>query len=246
MDEEQAVADYLQAAGSDESEVQQIAYEADSVQPRYAEPDTTRRGFPFVPVLVLVVVIAAGLGGWRIYQQHMHDRQGSQAERQASQPSSAGEPAQVAPSNAGVDNSPSPPSSAGNPATSASTQPGTNQAAGNDAASPASSGFEVELKTRGRAWVSLKADGKILVRGVLDADQTRTLHAEKEIVVWTGNAAATQVSFESKPVAIEGGANEARVLVFSPNGLQSISQPSPRPAAQAPTQPTADPSRNPQ
>ena len=102
------------------------------------------------------------------------------------------------------------------------------------------------MKTTGRAWVSLKADGKILVRGVLDADQVKTLHANKEIVVWTGNAGATQVFFDGKPVPVEGGVNEARVLVFKPNGLQPTPQPSPRPAAQPPTQPTAEPSQSPQ
>jgi hypothetical protein len=88
----------------------------------------------------------------------------------------------------------------------------------------------------------LKADGKILVSGVLDADQLRTLHAYKEIVIWTGNAGATQVSFDGKAVPMQGGANEKRVLVFKPGGLQPTPQPSAQPAAESSAQPTAEPS----
>ncbi len=242
MDEDQAVADYLQAAGSEEPDVQLIAHQGEWSDNKYAEPAPMRRGFPFVPVLVLVIVVAAGFGGWRIYQQHVQEREAAKAERAALQSSGSTESAQPTAPNAGRNSSPHPTSDAANTQPSPSAQQSSSRLVANGAAtSAAASGFEVEVKTTGRAWVSLKADGKVLVSGVLAADQVRTLHADKEIVVWTGNAGATQVSFEGKAVPMQGGANEARVLVFRPGGLQPTPQPSARPAAESPAQPTAEP-----
>jgi cytoskeleton protein RodZ len=242
MDEDQAVADYLQAAGSEEPDVQLIAHQGEWSDNKYAEPAPMRRGFPFVPVLVLVIVVAAGFGGWRIYQQHAQEREAAKAERAALQGSGSTESAQPSPSNAGQSSSPPSTSETVNAQPSPSAQQSSSGLAVKSApTSAAASGFEVEVKTTGRAWVSLKADGKVLVSGVLASDQVRTLHADKEIVIWTGNAGATQVSFDGKAVPMQGGANEARVLVFRPNGLQPTPQPSARPAAESPAQPTAEP-----
>jgi len=233
MDEEQAVADYLHAAGDEEPDVQLVAQPHDLAESRYAEPASeSRRGFPLVPVLVLVVVVAAGLGGWKIYQQYMLQRQASQAQREALQASEAAgasnssianNPGQGSPSRPSAEAANQPPASASTPALPAANS------------SAAASGFQVEVKTTGRAWLSLKADGNIEVRGVLNADQSRTLHANKESVVVTGNAGATQVLFQGQPVPIPGGMNEARVLVFHPNGLQPAAPPSARPASPSTT-----------
>lgn len=102
------------------------------------------------------------------------------------------------------------------------------------------------MKTTGRAWLSLKADGKYVVRGVLDAGQERTIHADQEIIVWTGNAGATEVSFQGKPVPVEGGPNEARVLVFKPDGLQPQRPPNLQKPVQPPAQPAVEPAPSPQ
>lgn len=249
MDEDQAVADYLQAAGDDEPDVQLIAQKSDWAENRYPEPgSTSHRGFPFIPVLVLVLVVTAGFGGWRMYQQHMQEKAAARAEREASQAATPTDSAQPSANTASQIIAPQPASPVENTQPASAAQlPAPPPVASNSSSAPATaSGFEVEVKTTGRAWVSLKADGKILVRGVLDADQSRTLHADQEIVVWTGNAGATQVSFEGKPVSMEGGVNESKVLVFKPTGLQPSPPPSVRPAAESPTQPTAEPSPTPQ
>lgn len=250
MDEDQAVADYLQAAGDEEPDAQLAAQQSERLESRYTEPRRSpSRGFPFVPVLLLLVIVVAGFGGWRMYQQHMQEKELSQAGREAIQAGSASSNSeQVSPNEAAQSTTtPTPTAAANTQASVPAEQAASSVAANNSSSAPASaSGFEVEVKTTGRAWVSLKADGKVLVSGVLAADQVRTLHADKEIVVWTGNAGATQVFFDGKQVPVEGGVNESRVLVFKPNGLQSTPQPSARPAAQSPTQPAAEPSQPPQ
>jgi len=78
MDEDQAVADYLQAAGNAEPDVQLIAQQSDWVESKYIEArGTSRRGFPFVPVLILFLVVVVGFGGWKMYQQHLQEMQAS-------------------------------------------------------------------------------------------------------------------------------------------------------------------------
>jgi cytoskeleton protein RodZ len=239
MDEEQAVAEYLQAAGQAEPDVQLIAQQSDRSDIRYREPvPVGNRGFPFLPVLLLVLVAVAGFGGWKLYQQHMAEQDAARAEQQPSV-STAENPPPVAevPQNSHPDSSTA---TMGSQAPSSGAQSSVGTA---ESKSPVeASGFDVVVRTKGRAWVSLKADGKILVRGILDADQSRTLHANQEIVIWTGNAGMTDVSFQGKAVPLEGGPNEALVMVFTPEGLKSSRQPTSPPAAQtpAPAQPTTE------
>ena len=244
MDEDQAVADYLHAAGNAEPDVQLMAHQNQGVESRYSDSDSSaRRGFPILPVLILLLVVVGGFGAWRLYQQHVEERQAWRAERE---PAAAQPPESTSPQGASSEAGPTSPTQS--PVTSSQVTPSGGQpasAAGTGSNSPvAASGFEVVVKTTGRAWLSLKADGKYVTRGVLDAGQERTLHANQEIVVWTGNTGATQVSFQGKPVPLDGGQNEARVLVFKPDGLQPERTPSlPEPALPQPTEP---PSPSPQ
>jgi cytoskeleton protein RodZ len=245
MDEEQAVADYLQAAGNEDPDAALVAQQGEWDQSRYVEPASeSRRCFPFVPVLVLAVVVVAGFGGWKIYEQHMQQRQVSQAEREVLQASETSSAASAPTVNNTTDTSTAQPSSG-----SAATRPESPAAPSNTLtrnSSAVASGFEVEVKTTGRAWLGLKADGETVVRGVLNAGQSRTLHAGKEIVVVTGNAGATQVFFQGKPVLVQGGVNEARTLVFTSNGLQPTPSSDVRPAGESSKQPSGETAHPPQ
>ena len=84
--------------------------------------------------------------------------------------------------------------------------------------------------------MSIKVDGNIQTRGVLEAGQSRTMEAKKEVVLWTGNAGALEVTFNGKSVPIEAGPNEVRVLVFTPNGLAPTPPPKPHPVVTQPEQ----------
>ena len=237
MDEEQTVAEYLQAAGQAEPDVQLIAQQSDRGESRVRESAASApRGFPFLPVLLLLVVVVGGFGGWRLYQQHMAELEAWRAERQASvatQPTT--QAPDTAPQQVQQSSQPEPPSSQPEAQpTAAATAPSSSE----QTSPAAAGGFDVVVHTKGRAWVSLKVDGKYLTRGILAADQVRTLHANQEVVVWTGNAGMTEVSFEGKPVPIEGGPNESWVLVFTPEGLKSSRQPVTIPGTQTPPQPT--------
>ena len=70
IDEDEAVAAYLEAANEVPPDARVIAHQASF----HSERSRDRRGFPIVPVLILLVVIAGGVGGWKAYQDRQRDR----------------------------------------------------------------------------------------------------------------------------------------------------------------------------
>ncbi len=75
------------------------------------------------------------------------------------------------------------------------------------------------VRPKNRAWVSIKSDGKFVVRGIIQPPDVKTIRATDQVVFWTGNAGAVEVSFNGKDVPLSGGENEERVLVFNSRGL---------------------------
>lgn len=250
LNEEEAVADYLEAAGETAPDPRVIAEQNSSRIDRSSSDASTSRqaGFPVIPVLILLLVIAAGAGGWQIYQERVRDRE---AKQQANSSSAVTTPAAAAPVEA-------------NPATSAatSTQPdsgapkiesrGTTTAAlpntemqsssttaasvdlNSPVANPAwaagsadstiAQSFEVTVRAKDNAWVSIKSDGKFIVRGIIVPPDVKTIHANNQVVFWTGNAGAVEVSFNGQPVPLTGGPNQEGVLVFNSHGAVSPKQ----------------------
>jgi hypothetical protein len=74
--------------------------------------------------------------------------------------------------------------------------------------------------------VSIKSDGKYTVRGIISPNDIKTVHATDQIIFWTGNAGAIEISFNGQRVPLEGGPNSEGVLVFNSHGVVI-----PRPAA---------------
>jgi hypothetical protein len=79
--------------------------------------------------------------------------------------------------------------------------------------------FEVMVRAKDRAWVSIKSDGRIMVRGIIKPPEIKTIRATDQVVFWTGNVGDVEVSFNGKNVPLSGGQNEERVLVFNARGL---------------------------
>lgn len=263
LSEDELVADYLQAAGESTPDPRLIA-EQNSSRIDRSEGDagnSRMAGFPIIPVLILLVVIAAGAGGWHIYQERMNERQAKQdAARAAAVPPpatptpSTGTTGLPAATNVQPDStqSPQPPASGAagtvsptsgqeakptvdlnspsRPNAAPSSNLGTKAAdsAAPAASSPASSTanatiqnaqpFEVTVRPKDKAWVSIKTDGKITVRGIIGPPDVKTIRASEQIVFWTGNAGAVDVTFNGQPVPLAGGLNEVAVVVFTPKG----------------------------
>lgn len=233
MDEDEAVAEYLQAAHETPPDTRVIAQQHASI---HSNRPIQRSGFPVMPVLILMVVVAGGIGGWKVYQDRQVERQKREAvltpsdthpasstsslpgnnngqsagkvtaASQSSQPSpantvQAATPSKLAPSSAAT--APVPP-----PASASTT-----------ASSPAEGPFEVTVRPKDAAWVSIKSDGQYVVRGIIRPPDVKTIHATNQVVFFTGNAGALEVAFNGKNVALAGGRNEEQVLVFDSRGV---------------------------
>jgi cytoskeleton protein RodZ len=224
IDEEQAVADYLHAVDEVTPDVHGDA--EPNVSSRYAgeqASDVRRSTFPVVPVLIVLVLVAGSIGGWRVYRQHQLDRQSQSTSEQmnasapdnsrvtspsASIPASASAP--VSQTVAGKNVNPQQTTQASAPVTATSPIAGSSK--------PASS-FELTVRPTDRAWVSIKSDDKFVVRGIIKPPDVKTIRATGQIVFWTGNVGAVEVSFNGKNIPLTGGENEERVLVFNSHGL---------------------------
>jgi len=282
MNEDEAVADYLQAAGESGPDPRVIAEQNAARFDRTNEPNVANSfgvaGFPLIPVLVLLVVVAAGWGGWRIYQDRLSHRQAKvETPAEASGvPTARTEPVAndsnqapqtipipedknlgaAGPAATEVKNPPAessrtpdvkPPvadnavstvgEAPGPEAKPNTTTPDTNAAGSTDSSKPATAAkinsqtaqatnkaptgqpFEVAVRAKDRAWVSIKSDGKFVVRGIINPSDVKTVQATDQVVFYTGNAGAVEVSFNGQRIALPAGANSEGVLVFNSRGL---------------------------
>jgi cytoskeleton protein RodZ len=231
LDEEKGVADYLEASGETAPDVRVIARQNASA--RADRPISSGGSFPVVPVLVLLVAAAGATGGWHILQERRHDQEQklspsnsvtnatSPVQRNSTGGSAPPEtsqlPKNVSPQSRNAAQELAATSSAkGTTASFATPTPSSITAT-----RPMTAGeFEVTVRAKDRAWVSLQSDGKIMVRGIIKAPDAKTVRASNEVVLWTGNAGATEVSFNGKDVPLHGGTNEEQMLVFNSHGLQ--------------------------
>ena len=274
LNEDEAVADYLIAAGESNLDPKVIAEQNDSRIDRSggSPGDSRMAGFPIIPVLILLIVIAAGLGGWRIYQDRLKQRQAkadatpavsvssptravdTTTTTLASDSGTANAGAGQSPAGAGgtlVSDKPQPtiapnnlpvgsePKTPGNQGTSTITgSPPKDNTQGRllespksatTGATPASTTgmvstsseqpFEVTVLAKDHAWVSIKSDGKFAVRGIIAPPDVKTVRATGQVVFWTGNAGAVEVSFNGQRIPLEGGPNTAGTLVFNARGV---------------------------
>lgn len=228
MNEDEAVAEYLEAAQEPAPDTKVIAHQHAFHSDR--RPD--RSGFPILPVLILLVVAIGAAGGWQVYHNHQRDRELQAAAKPAETTSVA--PATIS-SDSGAQTaaatqaaSPPAPQNAARPASSTvapADQPGTTsvneRSAGNQSAGSAAAGtpFEVTIRPKDRAWVSVKCDGKFVVRGIIKPPDVKTIRATNEVIFYTGNAGEVEVAFNGKAVPLNSGANDQQTLVFDSKGV---------------------------
>ena len=237
LDEEQIVGDFEEAWN---------AYEAERTPQVFAVPEEETKpsssGWGWISVLVIVF---AGIGGWYGYQR-MHAPgavapqvvapQTSQPE--TSTPSSASEinqnppPAQVpsAPASQPVQNGnashlstankslPEPKTTASSASTDVS--PSKSPAATASLAKSQPAAIRLQVFAREDSWLSVSADGKDLGQGILTAQKTRSIRAQKEVRLKIGNLGGVEISFNGRPVNLDGQPNEVKELTFTAGGLQ--------------------------
>jgi cytoskeleton protein RodZ len=226
IDEDEAVARYLEAAQEPPPDNKVIAHQHSFHSDRIPE----RAEFPFVPVLILLVVVAGAVGGWKAYQEHQKDRERLAAATKAAETSpTASSAANALPitghtetetTQATTPGPPAPSAPSSKTASATETQPAVIQPLrASQRASSADGEFEVTIRPKDRAWVSVKSDGKYVVRGIIKPPDVKTIRASSEVVVYTGNAGEVEVAFNGKSVPLAGGINQQETLVFDAKGV---------------------------
>jgi cytoskeleton protein RodZ len=236
LDEEQIVGDFEEAWN---------AYEAERTPQVFAVPEEEAKpsssGWGWISVLIIV---CAGLGGWYGYQR-MHapgpvtpetlapqtSQPGSSASSStsesnqnppAAQAAGASAPQPVQNGNANQSPTANRPPEPKTTASGASTQvsPGKSPVS---TASPAKSepaAIRLQVFARADSWLSVSADGKDLGQGIMTAQKTRSIRAQKEVRLKIGNLGGVEISFNGQPVALDGQPNEVKELTFTAEGLQ--------------------------
>ncbi|HEX9120003.1 MAG TPA: helix-turn-helix domain-containing protein [Terriglobales bacterium] len=198
LDEEQAVADYLEALGEaqaagkttrQEPGANAVAPERDIFLPEVEESEPLR--LPLGPIAVVVVVAVLLFSGWRYYSRNglPNLRRVRAAAQQPSPP--AAKPA----------------------APAGASRPGMN-------AAPAIDGFVVRVKAKEDSWISIVADGKPVMSVVLPKESEKSFHAQQSVVLKTGNASGIELFYNDKlvPPLIPDG--KVKTMEFTSAGLR--------------------------
>lgn len=215
LDEDEAVAEYLSAAGEAEPNSKSSAVPPPIVTQRMEASDAAAR-IPFTALAGALLLVALVLAVWNFYSH-----------RPAHPPRSASTPAGAADS---VSRPNSEPVQALSPE-AAKALPETGQlpaakpvntamtATTSREASPGT--FIVLVRAREDSWLSIEADGKEVVKETLIAPAQRAVSAHKEVVIKAGNVGALDLSFNGRSLPAQGSYGEVKTLTFGSQGLQS-------------------------
>jgi cytoskeleton protein RodZ len=79
--------------------------------------------------------------------------------------------------------------------------------------------FSVTVAAKEDAWISITADGRLVVSRILSAGEQQSARAGSRIVLITGNAGGVDVSFNGKTLGAIGNESQVRTLTFTSAGL---------------------------
>jgi cytoskeleton protein RodZ len=80
--------------------------------------------------------------------------------------------------------------------------------------------FTVVIVAREDSWLSIATDGKPAVEETLAGENQHALHARNRLVIKAGNIGAIDLVFEGKKLPSQGDYGEVKTLTFGPAGLQ--------------------------
>jgi cytoskeleton protein RodZ len=254
LDEDQTVADYLEASGDAPPVSTEIAdpeneerENAENVSRLEAIADAPARQLPWGLFAALLLVVALSLSLWS-HRQREHARQAARrAQAIAATPSpaeqSSAQGSTEVPSQAPVEDtgagSPSAVSSHGGssarepaPPIQRPSIPSSPSSARAASVAPAAipGQFTVVVEAREESWISITADGITLVSRLLPAGAVRTARGSKAIIVTAGNAAGVDIVFNGKKLNLGGEPGQVKTVTFGPQGITpSAPEPPPTP-----------------
>jgi cytoskeleton protein RodZ len=71
-------------------------------------------------------------------------------------------------------------------------------------------------------WLSIKSDGALSYRGMLEGQQSKVFDAYSKMTVLIGNAGGLEVSLNGRPVGPIGGRGEVQFLLLTPQGARLV------------------------
>jgi cytoskeleton protein RodZ len=231
IDEEQAVADYAELFKEEPVEAEKFPLEIHEQPDRELNPK--RSHLPLIGAVVALVLVMASYTVWRSKHRALETESVSAStavpaqsaspaaiEQSSPQQTASAAPAPVAARQVQVASA-----SVAAPAhidMSASvpvrTSPKDRDAQPQEKPVSPQKTFFVVIKAKEDAWVSIVADGRRVIHGVLKADKQRLIRAGKQVIVTTANAGGIDLSFNGRPMGVIGNESEARTLMFTPTG----------------------------
>jgi cytoskeleton protein RodZ len=247
LDEDQAVADYLQASGEASPASETAAREneretnARDTEQRISRLESisdssTRRPLPWGVFAVLLLLVALALSLWSRRQREQERLSTQPAVKSMVQPSgekSSQTTNSLAPDSGSVLRPSSSTASLGSPAQTSAIPPNEKKSPPSDQNPPTASRaalpgeFSLVIQAREQSWISTTVDGKSTASELLEAGTERTVHARREVTVKAGNAGALDLLLNGKHLDIGGNFGEVKTVTIGPAGLVPTASPSP-------------------
>jgi cytoskeletal protein RodZ len=228
LDEDQAVADYLEASGANlptppnapEKPVLEFRPERER-KDKGRDKGENEAGVPWGILAALLLAVAFGFALWSFYTREKQKAAAPLDDQAASVASSSSD---VSPSPDSSNNKP--PAKSENAAAALGAQPAIpssntqTPAVASAPTVPSSYAFTVLVKAREDCWVTITADGKQIMQDTLVAPAEKSVGAQKAITVRAGNIGALDLFFNGKKLPAQGDLGEVKTLTFDANGLE--------------------------
>jgi len=229
IDEQQAVADYLEASGANQPITQ--AEPPPILIPPKEDGRYSGVHIPWGTLTLCLLIVAVGFSTWGFYTRESPSP--STVGHLAAKPiTSAGKsgirtPKQDiragAPETGASNNQSEPVSSSSNEPAPAQQPPAATASVPAQPSPGTSAVFSVGIKANEDSWVTITADGTQIMQDKLTASTQKSVDAHSQIVLTAGNIGALDLFFNGKKLPSQGEHAQVKTLTFNPDGLQSAS-----------------------
>jgi cytoskeleton protein RodZ len=217
LDEDQAIADYLEASGQNTPVQQDAKADAETVRPELGQLSSSTP-IPWGSLAAALLVITLAIWLWNRWH-HKSDEPSAPPPLEVTQKTSSS-PTRSAPS--------SPPAKESNPVASPVssvgadpiTAPPPKATATAPLATLASAPITVVIIAREDSWLSISADGKTVFEDTLIAENQHAVHAQNQVFIKAGNTGGLDFVFNGSKLHSQGEYGEVKTLTFGITGLQ--------------------------